>query len=49
MPWRLFWGGVLFDPLEGAAKGIILTATELLFKMQKQSRYPSITLKFKRE
>ena len=50
MPWRLFWGGVLQDPLEGVAKGMMsLAAIELLFKMQGQSRYPGFTLKSKRK
>ena len=50
MLWRLFWGGVLWDPLEGVAKGMMtLAAIELLFKMQEQSRYPSITLKSRRK
>ena len=50
MLWRLFWGGVLWDSMEGVAKGIIPLATiELLFKMQEQIRYPGITLKLKSE
>ena len=41
--WRLFWGGVLWDTLEIVANRIMsLTAIELLFKMQEQSRYPDI-------
>ena len=50
MPWRLFWGGVLWDPLEGVAKGMIsLAAIELLFKMQEQSSYPGIHFKSRRK
>ena len=50
MPWRLFKGGVLWDPLEGIVRGMMsLGAIELLFKMQEKRRYRSMNLKPKRK
>ena len=51
MLWILmFWVGVLSDTLKIVAKKMMsLAAKELLFKMQKQSKYPAITLKSRRK